>query len=181
MLRTCGTAFTRATQERRAERCSPGARFFLGKGGTESRRRALRDVRGCASVPHQGSGPVARSGRSNTSPGQPQSQAHPAGSGRKNGDSASHGSTCFRLVVAPGRLLPLWARRAADLSCGRHVECSGHERPRPHSKTPEEIERVCVPGHIRVPHTEGIDGVRHATGDAPDWPGGHDPRIRRSR
>ncbi len=53
--------------------------------------------------------------------------------------------------------------------------------PRPHLKTPEEIERTCVPGLVEVLRTEGIEGVRHALFDMTGWHRDYDPCVWRSR
>ncbi len=50
----------------------------------------------------------------------------------------------------------------------------------PHLKTPEEIERTCVPGLVGVLRTEGIEGVRYALWDMTGWHRDHDPCIWRS-
>ncbi len=51
----------------------------------------------------------------------------------------------------------------------------------PHLKTPEEIERTCVPGLVEVLRTEGIDGVRYALWDVTGWHRDYDPCVWRSR
>ena len=55
------------------------------------------------------------------------------------------------------------------------------DKPRPHLKTLDEIERDCIPGLVEVHRTEGIEGVRYALWDMTDWHIKYDPCIWRSR
>ena len=55
------------------------------------------------------------------------------------------------------------------------------DKPRPHLKTLDEIERDCIPGLIEVHRTESIEGVRYALWDMTHWHAKYDPCIWRSR
>jgi hypothetical protein len=51
----------------------------------------------------------------------------------------------------------------------------------PHPKALEEIEREGIPGPVKMPREEGLDGVRYALWDATGWHRDYSPRAWRNR